>query len=126
MWKLGTGANKPLTMNDLPILRRFVGDQSPSRSKGYYYDAREAIESTSQRVSRLTKLGHVERARTLRREHAAVLRMEPALKITEKRRKALQDRIDGASGDAHTRLEEQMLALMRRFNQRWVEVQVGQ
>lgn len=118
-WSLATEGSAPI--NDFPIVRRFLGVVDDRRSKSYYYDNREAVQTAARRVRAHEREGRRTRARELRREFGWLIKLEDGLKGVERQRKRLVERKLGAADDQVERLEKQEVKLMQRWNRQYTK-----
>lgn len=112
---------EPIETYEVPLLRKVYGTPGTAQTTQDYYKNRDAIALTQAQLSHYKTDGV--KLREVRAQHAADLRMIPALKSTEAQLKKLREARKLSKDRAREReIEDRMHQVMDRFNDRYYKV----
>lgn len=105
-------------INEIPVVRRFLGESPEWWTSSTYYDHRDAIERLELQIKNAREKRRPQEANALRRENAALWRLRGPMEATDKQVKALRTRAKTATDKQREVLEKRIAALQMSFNKR--------
>lgn len=103
-------------INEIPVVRRFLGESPEWWTSSTYYDHRNAIERLELRVENAREKGRPQEANALRRENRALWRLRGPMEAVDKQIRELRKRARTAPDKRREALERRIKALQMRFN----------
>ena len=123
--------NADIEINDIPFVRKFVGDKPAWVDKANFYERQGEIEQQKDYIKRYQKEGNAEGAKAVIEEHKKILALDSlgkasreGLAVIRKERTRLdKDKSAPGYADKIKALKEREDVLVDRFNAAWIKAQ---